>query len=49
MRPCWSSTIRYWATPWLGLTPDFQYVFNPGGASSDDAAAVFGGQIMVNF
>ena len=39
----------FWATPWLGITPDFQYVFNPGGGSSDDDAAVFGGQIMVNF
>ena len=38
----------FWATPWLGLTPDFQYVFNPGGASNNDAA-VFGGQIMINF
>ena len=39
----------FWATPWLGVTPDFQYVFNPGGGGSDNDAAVFGGQIMVNF
>jgi porin len=39
----------FWATPWLGLTPDLQYVFNPGGGSSTNDAAVFGGQIMVNF
>ena len=39
----------FWATPWLGITPDLQYVFNPGGGSSNDDAAVVGGQIMVNF
>ncbi len=39
----------YWATPWLGLTPDFQYIFNPSGGSSSNNAAVLGGQIMVNF
>jgi porin len=39
----------YWALPWLGLTPDFQYVFNPNGGGSNDDVAVFGGQILVNF
>lgn len=39
----------YWALPWLGLTPSFQYVCNPNGGGSDDDAAVFGGQILVNF
>ncbi len=39
----------FWATPWLGITPDLQYVFNPDGSSSNDDAAVVGGQIMVNF
>lgn len=39
----------YWALPWLGLTPSFQYVFNPSGGGSNDDAAVFGGQILVNF
>lgn len=39
----------FWATPWLGITPDFQYVFNPSGGSSSNDAAVFGGQVLVNF
>jgi carbohydrate-selective porin OprB len=39
----------YWALPWLGLTPDFQYVFNANGGGSNNDAAVFGGQILVNF
>jgi porin len=39
----------FWATPWLGLTPDFQYVFNPSGGSSNNDAAVFGGQINLIF
>ncbi len=38
-----------WATPWLGITPDFQYVFNPLGNADIDDAAVFGGQVMVIF
>jgi hypothetical protein len=33
---------------WLGLTPDFQYDFNPSGESNSDAA-VLGGQIVVDF
>lgn len=39
----------YWALPWLGLTPSFQFVFNQNGRGSDNDAAVFGGQILVNF
>lgn len=39
----------FWATPWLGITPDFQYVFNPSGGSSSNDAAVFGGQINFIF
>jgi carbohydrate-selective porin OprB len=38
-----------WATPWLGITPDFQYVFNPLGGPSKNDAAVFGGQILIIF
>ncbi|MBK8174370.1 MAG: carbohydrate porin [Rhodospirillales bacterium] len=38
-----------WATPWLGITPDFQYVFNPMGGASKNDAAVFGGQILIVF
>ena len=36
-----------WATPWLGLTPDFQYIFNPGGGSGSHNAAVPGLQLQV--
>jgi carbohydrate-selective porin OprB len=39
----------YWALAWLSLTPVFQYVFNPSGDGSNNDAAVFGGQILVNF
>jgi len=38
-----------WATPWLAVTPDFQYIFRPFGGSSSNDAAVFGGQIMLIF
>jgi porin len=38
-----------WATPWLGITPDLQYVFNPGGSSSSRNAAVPGVQLQVLF
>jgi len=37
-----------WATPWLGITPDFQYVFNPSGGSSRNAT-VPGLQLQVLF
>ena len=39
----------WWATPWLGVTPDFQYVFNPSGGSSSKNAAVFGTQFQISF
>jgi porin len=35
--------------PWLYVTPDFQYVFRPNGESDIDDAAVFGGEISVDF
>ncbi len=38
-----------WATPWLAVTPDLQYVFNPGGSSSSRNAAVVGIQFQVLF
>ena len=38
-----------WATPWLGITPDFQYVFNPDGSGGGRNAAVPGVQIQVLF
>ena len=36
-------------TPWLYVTPDVQYVFNPGGRGDIDNAAVFGGEIGLVF
>jgi porin len=39
----------WWATPWLGITPDLQYVLNPGGSSSSMNAAVPGLQFQVLF
>jgi porin len=38
-----------WATPWLGVTPDLQYVFNPGGSGSSRNALVLGTQFQVLF
>jgi porin len=38
-----------WATPWLAITPDFQYVFNPSGGSSSRNASVPGVQFQVLF
>jgi len=38
-----------WATPWLGISPDFQYVLNPSGGSSSRNAAVPGVQVQVLF
>ena len=37
------------ATPWLAVTPDFQYVFNPSGGSGANNAAVFGAQLAFTF
>jgi porin len=39
----------WWATPWLAVTPDFQYVFNPRGGSSSRNAAVPGVQFQILF
>lgn len=38
-----------WATPWLGITPDLQYVLNPNGGSSSKNALVLGGQFQILF
>lgn len=38
-----------WATPWLGITPDFQYVLNPNGTASSRNAAVPGIQLQMLF
>lgn len=38
-----------WATPWLAITPDLQYILNPGGSSSSRNAAVLGVQFQVLF
>jgi porin len=40
---------RLQLTPWLYATPDFQYVFRPNGQSDIDDAAVFGGEIGIDF
>jgi porin len=39
----------WWATPWLAITPDLQYVFNPGGSGTSRNAAVLGAQFQVLF
>lgn len=38
-----------WATPWLGITPDLQYVLNPGGGSGAGNALVLGAQFQILF
>ena len=40
---------NWWATPWLTITPDAQYVFNPSGGSSAANALVLGTQVTVLF
>jgi ribulose-phosphate 3-epimerase len=35
--------------PWLYVTPDFQYIFRPGGSDEEPDAAVFGPEIGVDF
>jgi porin len=37
------------ATPWLAVTPDFQYVINPSGDPSANNAAVFGAELALTF
>jgi porin len=39
----------WWATPWLGMTPDLQYVLTPSGGSSSRNAAVIGTQFQILF
>jgi porin len=39
----------WWAAPWLAITPDVQYVLNPGGSSSSRNAAVLGMQFQILF
>ena len=39
----------WWATPWLGMTPDLQYVLTPSGRSSSRNAAVIGAQFQISF
>jgi hypothetical protein len=36
-----------WATPWLGVTPDLQYVLNPSGGGSSENAFVLGAQFQI--
>jgi porin len=40
---------RFQLAPWLYVTPDFQYVIRPDGRSDIDDAAVFGGEISIDF
>jgi porin len=40
---------RFQLAPWLYVTPDFQYVMRPNGQSDIDDAAVFGGEIGIDF
>jgi porin len=40
---------RFQVGPWLYVTPDFQYVIRPDGRSDIDNAAVFGGEIGIEF
>jgi porin len=39
---------RFQLTPWLYVTPDFQYVIRPDGRHDIDDAAVFGGEISID-
>jgi porin len=39
----------WWVTPWLGVTPDLQYVLTPSGGSSSRNAAVIGAQFQILF
>jgi porin len=40
---------RFQLVPWLYLTPDFQYVFRPGGGGEEPDAAVLGAEIGIDF
>ena len=39
----------WWATPWLAMTPDLQYVLTPSGGSSSRNAVVIGAQFQILF
>ena len=43
------ANYRLQLAPWLYVTPDFQYVIRPNGQSDIDDAAVFGGEIGIDF
>lgn len=36
-------------TPWLAISPDVQYITNPGGDSTIDDAVVLGARVQMNF
>jgi porin len=40
---------RFQLAPWLYATPDFQYVFRPGGSDAEPDAAVLGAEIGIDF
>lgn len=43
------TAYRFQLSPWLYLTPDFQYVMRPDGRGDIDDAAVLGGEIGIDF
>gem|GEM_PF-6356898 len=43
------ANYRIQLTPWLYLTPDFQYVVHPNGSTSIPDAAVLAGELSINF
>jgi porin len=43
------ANYRFQLAPWLYVTPDFQYVLRPNGSDEIEDAAVFGGEISIDF
>ena len=43
------ANYRFQLAPWLYITPDFQYVLRPSGSDEIEDAAVFGGEISIDF
>ena len=43
------ANYRIQLTPWLYLTPDFQYVIHPNGSTSIPDAALLAGELSINF
>ena len=43
------ANYTWWGTPWLGVTPDLQYVFSPSRDANSKNAAVLGIQFLVLF